>query len=49
MALDTVLFVVVAFIGVQPLWPLITGVVVIKWLVGIVNIPFMYLSRRILG
>lgn len=49
MALDTIIFVVIAFYGVEPLWPLIIGVLVLKWLVGLINIPFMYLNRRIMG
>jgi len=48
MALDTLIFVTVAFYGVQPLLPLITGVLVIKWLVGVIDIPFMYLNRWIM-
>ncbi|MBU3907282.1 MAG: queuosine precursor transporter [Nanoarchaeota archaeon] len=48
MALDTFIFVTIAFYGVQPLWTLITGVLVLKWLVGIVDIPFMYLNRWIM-
>ncbi|MEK6852842.1 MAG: queuosine precursor transporter [Nanoarchaeota archaeon] len=48
MALDSVLFVTIAFYGIQPIGPLILGVLVIKWLVGIVNIPFMYLNRWIM-
>ena len=48
MALDTLIFVTIAFYGVQPLGPLILGVLVIKWLVGIVDIPFMYLNRWIM-
>ncbi|MBU0907565.1 MAG: queuosine precursor transporter [Nanoarchaeota archaeon] len=48
MALDTLVFVTIAFYGVQPLLPLITGVLVIKWLVGIVDIPFMYFNRGIM-
>ncbi|OGD61561.1 hypothetical protein A3A71_04270 [Candidatus Berkelbacteria bacterium RIFCSPLOWO2_01_FULL_50_28] len=49
MLVDSVIFVVIAFGGVTPLMPLIIGVTVIKWLVGLVNIPFMYLNRSILG
>lgn len=49
MTLDTFIFVTVAFYGVQPLVPLITGVLVLKWLVGIIDIPFMYLNRRIMS
>lgn len=48
MALDTIIFVTIAFYGVQELLPLITGVLAIKWLVGIVNIPFMYLNRWVM-
>ncbi|MEK6891517.1 MAG: queuosine precursor transporter [Nanoarchaeota archaeon] len=49
MALDTIIFVVIAFSGIQPLMPLIIGVIVIKWLVGIIDIPFMYLNRWIMN
>jgi hypothetical protein len=45
MALDTVIFVSIAFYKVQPLMPLIIGVIAIKWLVGIIDIPFMYINR----
>jgi uncharacterized integral membrane protein (TIGR00697 family) len=48
MALDTAIFVTIAFIGVQPLGPLIIGVLVVKWLVGIIDIPFMYLNRAVM-
>jgi queuosine precursor transporter len=48
MALDTVIFVTIAFYKVQPLLPLIIGVLAIKWLVGIIDVPFMYLNRRIM-
>ena len=48
MALDTIIFVVIAFYGIQPLLPLIIGVLVLKWIVGIVDIPFMYLNRAIM-
>jgi len=47
MALDSALFVVLAFAGIQPLIPLIVGLTIIKWLVGLVNIPFMYAARAI--
>lgn len=49
MALDTFIFVVIAFAGVQPLLPLAIGGLVIKWLVGIVDIPFMYINRWIMN
>jgi|SRR3989344_1725561 len=48
MALDTVIFVIIAFYGLQPILPLITGVLVLKWLVGVIDIPFMYLNRFIM-
>ena len=48
MAFDTVIFVTIAFYGIQPLLPLIIGVIVIKWLVGIIDIPFMYLNRYVM-
>lgn len=49
MALDTIIFVTIAFFGIQPLLPLITGVLVIKWLIGIIDIPFMYLNRWVMN
>ncbi len=48
MALDTLIFVTIAFYKVQPILPLIIGVLAIKWLVGIIDIPFMYLNRWIM-
>ena len=48
MLIDTIIFVTIAFYGVQPLLPLIIGVLVVKWLVGIIDIPFMYLNRWIM-
>lgn len=45
LALDSLLFVSLGFYGVMPIWPLITGQIVTKWLVGLVNIPFMYFNR----
>lgn len=47
MAIDSIVFVVLAFYGVMPILPLITGLIVTKWLVGIVDIPFMYAARAI--
>ncbi|MBI5023057.1 MAG: queuosine precursor transporter [Candidatus Magasanikbacteria bacterium] len=49
MLLDSVLFITLAFYGVMPIIPLIIGLSAIKWFVGIVDIPFMYLSRAILN
>jgi hypothetical protein len=48
LTVDTAIFVSIAFYGIQPLWPLIVGLVVVKWLVAILNIPFMYANRWIL-
>lgn len=49
MLVDSVLFVTLAFYGVMPILPLIIGLTVVKWLVGVIDIPFMYLSRAVLG
>lgn len=48
MFIDSTLFVVLAFAGVQPLLPLIVGLTVIKYLVGLINAPMMYAARAIL-
>lgn len=49
LALDSVIFITVAFLGVAPVLPLIAGQIVIKWLVGIINVPFMYANRKIMN
>ena len=49
MALDSTIFVTIAFWGVMPVIPLIGGLIVTKWLVGIVDIPFMYLARAVMA
>lgn len=48
MLIDSILFVTLAFAGVQPLLPLIIGLTVIKYLVGFVNMPLMYAARSII-
>lgn len=48
MALDSALFVTLAFYGTMPILPLITGLIAVKWLVGIADIPFMYAARAVL-
>lgn len=48
MAVDSIVFVTLAFWGVMPIMPLIIGLTVTKWLVGIVDIPFMYAARAIM-
>ena len=47
--LDSLIFIPLAFFGTMPILPLIIGQTAIKWLVGLVNIPFMYLNKAILG
>jgi queuosine precursor transporter len=47
--LDSLIFIPLAFWGVMPIFPLIVGQTAVKWLVGIVSIPFMYLNKAILG
>lgn len=47
--LDSLIFIPIAFFGVMPILPLIIGQTAVKWLVGLVNIPFMYLNKVILG
>jgi len=49
MLLDSALFITLAFYGIMPIWPLIIGLSMTKWLVGVIDIPFMYLSRAVLG
>lgn len=49
MAIDSLVFVSLAFGGLMPLMPLILGLTATKWLVGIVDIPFMYASRAIMS
>lgn len=49
LSVDTVLFVTLAFYGMGfPLWPLMVGQFVTKYLVAIIDIPFMYLNRWIM-
>jgi uncharacterized integral membrane protein (TIGR00697 family) len=50
LTVDTILFITLAFAGTGlPLLSLMTGQFATKYLVGIVNIPFMYLNRAMLG
>ncbi|MFH1238517.1 MAG: queuosine precursor transporter [bacterium] len=48
MAVDSFLFVTIAFWGINPVGPIIIGQIVMKWLVGVIDIPFMYLNRRVM-
>ncbi len=47
--LDSLIFIPLAFGGLMPLMPLIIGQTAVKWIVGLINIPFMYLNSSILG
>ena len=49
MLVDSTLFVTIAFFGTMPVLQLIIGLSIVKWLVGVVDIPFMYLARAIVG
>ena len=46
--LDSLIFIPIAFLGIMPVMPLIIGQIVLKWLVGLINVPFMYLNKWIL-
>lgn len=50
LTVDTVVFVTLAFAGgALPLWTLMKGQFVSKYIVAILCIPFMYLNRAVLG
>jgi uncharacterized integral membrane protein (TIGR00697 family) len=49
MAFDSAFFTTMAFVGTMPILGIIEGDIAIKWLVGIVCIPFMYAARAILA
>jgi queuosine precursor transporter len=49
MLLDSTLFVILAFYGTTPILPLIIGLTSIKWIVAVIDIPFMYAARAVLG
>lgn len=47
--IDSLIFIPLAFVGTGlPILAMIKGQVAMKWLVGLVNIPFMYLNHAIL-
>ncbi|MCX5999326.1 MAG: queuosine precursor transporter [Chloroflexi bacterium] len=48
LTIDTLLFITIAFYGTMPLGDLIIGQLFTKWLVGLVNIPFMYFNNWIM-
>ncbi|MDD4984816.1 MAG: queuosine precursor transporter [Dehalococcoidales bacterium] len=45
---DTFIFITIAFYGELPLLPLIRGQIVTKYLVGLIDIPFMYFNRWVI-
>jgi uncharacterized integral membrane protein (TIGR00697 family) len=47
LALDSLIFVTIAFGGVFPIWTIIWGQILTKWFFGVIDTPFMYLSRGI--
>ncbi|MBY8989657.1 MAG: queuosine precursor transporter [Candidatus Lokiarchaeota archaeon] len=47
LALDSIIFVTIAFGGVFPIVSVIWGQILTKWFFGVVDTPFMYLSRGI--
>lgn len=50
LTVDTVLFVTLAFAGTDiPIWPIMVGQFATKYLVGLINVPFMYLNQSLLG
>jgi uncharacterized integral membrane protein (TIGR00697 family) len=49
MLLDSALFVTLAFYGTTALLPLIIGLTIVKWIVAVIDIPFMYAARWVLG
>jgi len=48
LALDSFIFVTIAFIGLMDIWPLILGQLLTKWFFGIIDTPFIYLARGII-
>lgn len=49
LSVDTILFVSLAFYGTGlPLWPLMVGQFLTKYLVAIIDIPFMYINRWVM-
>jgi uncharacterized integral membrane protein (TIGR00697 family) len=49
LALDSVIFITIAFWRIAPVGVLILGQIIIKWIVGLIDIPFMYANRKIMG
>jgi len=51
LAVDSLIFVPIAFAGVPgfPLWAVIQGQIMVKWVVGVIDIPFMYINAAMLA
>lgn len=49
LTLDSLIFVSIAFGGLLDIWPIIWGQLLTKWFFGIIDTPFMYLSRGIIN
>jgi len=49
LALDSIIFVSIAFGGLLPIWSIIWGQILTKWFFGVIDTPFMYLSRAIVN
>ncbi|MBD3216181.1 MAG: queuosine precursor transporter [Candidatus Lokiarchaeota archaeon] len=48
LALDSFIFVTIAFLGITDIWPLILGQLLTKWFFGVLDTPFIYLARGII-
>jgi len=49
LAIDSFIFIFLAFYGIYPIWALIFGQITIKWFIGLINIPFMYFNKWLLN
>ncbi len=49
LALDSLIFVSIAFGGLFDIWLVIWGQILTKWFFGVIDTPFMYLSRGIVS
>jgi uncharacterized PurR-regulated membrane protein YhhQ (DUF165 family) len=47
LALDSVIFITVAFYGTYDIIPLILGQIVTKWITGVADSPMISLAKRI--
>ncbi len=49
LVLDSIIFVNITFGGLLPIWPIMWGQILTKWFFGVIDTPFMYLSRGIVS